>query len=100
MLWAQPLARIDEVLPLLCPAYGGEMRIIPPRDRNQMTRVNLRNWAALAEIFSAIAVVLSLVYVGLEIRRTTIESDADIQAEILPYTHQRRYLVINDGDLS
>ncbi len=28
MLWAQFLARIYEVLPLLCPACGGEMRII------------------------------------------------------------------------
>jgi hypothetical protein len=28
ILWAQLLARIYEVLPLLCPACGGEMRII------------------------------------------------------------------------
>jgi hypothetical protein len=28
MLWAQLLARIYEVLPLLCPVCGGEMRII------------------------------------------------------------------------
>jgi hypothetical protein len=28
MLWAQLLARIYEVLPLLCPACGGEMRIL------------------------------------------------------------------------
>lgn len=28
MLWAQLLARIYEVLPLLCPACGGEMRIV------------------------------------------------------------------------
>ena len=28
MLWAQLLARIYEVLPLLCPACGGEMKII------------------------------------------------------------------------
>jgi len=28
MLWARLLARIYEVLPLLCPACGGEMRII------------------------------------------------------------------------
>lgn len=65
-----------------------------------MTKISLKNWAALAEIFSAIAVVLSLLYVGLEIRRTTMESDADIQAELLTYTHQRRYLVISNGDLS
>jgi hypothetical protein len=28
ILWAQLLARIDEVLPLLCPACGGEMTVI------------------------------------------------------------------------
>jgi hypothetical protein len=65
-----------------------------------MTKVSLKNWAAMAEIFSAMAVVLSLLYVGFEIRRTTMESDADIQAELLSYTHQRRYLVIDNGELS
>jgi hypothetical protein len=65
-----------------------------------MTKVSLKNWAAIAEILSAIAVVLSLLYVGLEIRRTTMESDADIQAELLSYTYQRRYLLIDNGDLS
>jgi hypothetical protein len=39
-------------------------------------------------------------YVGLEIRRTTLESDADIQAELLTYTHQRRILVIESDSLS
>ena len=60
----------------------------------------LKTWVAIAEIISAIAVVFSLIYVGLEIRRTTIESDADIQAELLTYTHQRRVLVIESEDLS
>ena len=41
-----------------------------------------------------------MVYVGVEIRRTTLESDADIQAELLTYTHQRRVLVIQSDDLS
>ncbi len=61
---------------------------------------NFKTWAAIAEIISAVAVVFSLIYVGLEIRRTTIESDADIQAELLTYTHQRRVLVIESEDLS
>ena len=60
----------------------------------------LKAWVAIAEIISAIAVVFSLIYVGLEIRRTTLESDADIQAELLSYTVQRRYLVIESSDLS
>ena len=65
-----------------------------------MSSRSLNRWVAIAEITSAVAVVLSLIYVGLEIRRTTIESDADIQAELLTYTHQRRVLVIESQDLS
>jgi hypothetical protein len=65
-----------------------------------VTERRLGNWVAIAEIASAAAVVMSLVYVGLEIRRATLESDADIQAELLSYTHQRRYLVIESADLS
>lgn len=65
-----------------------------------MIERKLRVWVAIAEIISATAVVISLIYVGLEIRRTTLESDADIQAELLSYTTQRRYLVIESGDLA
>ena len=60
----------------------------------------LNAWVAIAEIISAVAVVISLIYVGLEIRSSTLESDADIQAELLAYTAQRRYLVIESSDLS
>ena len=65
-----------------------------------MPERKLSNWVAIAEIISAAAVVISLIYVGLEIRRTTLESDADIQAELLSYTHQRRNLVIESGELA
>lgn len=65
-----------------------------------MTERRLGTWVAIAEIISAAAVVISLLYVGLEIRRSTLESDADIQAELLTYTHQRRYLLIASSDLS
>jgi hypothetical protein len=65
-----------------------------------VTERRLAHWVAIAEIISAAAVVFSLIYVGLEIRRTTLESDAEIQAELLSYTHQRRYLVIESADLS
>ena len=44
--------------------------------------------------------MISLIYVGVEIRRTTLESDADIQAELLSYTVQRRYLLVESSDLS
>ena len=65
-----------------------------------MTERRLGTWVAIAEIISAAAVVISLLYVGLEIRRSTLESEADIQAELLTYTHQRRYLLIASADLS
>lgn len=65
-----------------------------------MSQRKLKNWVEIAEIISAAAVVLSLLYVGFEIRRTTVQSDTDVQAELLSYTHQRRYLVIENGDLS
>ena len=65
-----------------------------------MPKHKLNNWVAIAEIISATAVVISLIYVGLEIRRTTLESESDIQAELLSYTHQRRNLVIESSDLA
>ena len=54
-----------------------------------MSERNLTTWVSIAQFISAAAVVLSLIYVGLEIRRTTMETDADIQAELLSYTHQK-----------
>ncbi len=60
----------------------------------------LNAWVAIAEIISAVAVVISLIYVGLEIRSSTLASEADIQAELLSYTAQKRYLVIESSDLS
>lgn len=65
-----------------------------------MSERSLKTWGAYAEIISAAAVVFSLIYVGLEIRRTTLESEADIQAELLSYTFQRRNQVIESGDLA
>ena len=54
----------------------------------------------IAEVVSAFAVVISLVYVGLEIRQSSLVSEADVQAELLSYTTQRRYLVIENPDLA
>ena len=54
-----------------------------------MSERNLNTWVSIAQFISAAAVVLSLIYVGLEIRRTTMETDADIQAELQTYTHQK-----------
>ena len=65
-----------------------------------MAKRKLKYWVAIAEIISASAVVISLIYVGLQINQSTLESEADIQAELLSYTTQRRYLVIESSDLS
>lgn len=61
---------------------------------------NLKKWTAIAEIASAIAVVLSLIYVGYEIRRSTMESNADVRAELLSYSRDRRVLVIENANLA
>ena len=61
---------------------------------------NLKTWTAIAEIASALAVVLSLVDVGYEIRRSTLESDADVRAELLSYTRDRRVLVVENAGLA
>jgi hypothetical protein len=65
-----------------------------------MTVRKLNTWVEIAQLISAAAVVLSLAYVGLQIHQSTLESDADIQAELLSYTVQRRYLVVESSDLS
>jgi hypothetical protein len=65
-----------------------------------VTANRLSIWVGIAEIISASAVVISLIYVGLEINQSTLESEADVQAELLSYTTRRRYLVIESSDLS
>ena len=65
-----------------------------------MTERSITGWVAAAEIISAFAVVISLVYVGLEIRQGSLVSEADIQAELLTYTTKRRHLVIESPDLA
>ena len=65
-----------------------------------MSTDSLKTWTAIAEIASAVAVVISLIYVGYEIRRSTLESDADVQAELLSYSRDRRVLVVENADLA
>lgn len=61
---------------------------------------SLQKWTAIAEIVSAAVVVVSLIYVGYEIRQSSLESDADVQAELLSYSRDRRVLVIENADLA
>jgi len=65
-----------------------------------MTTDKLARWTGVAEIASAVAVVLSLIYVGYEIRLSTLESDADVQAELLSYSRDRRVLVVENDNLA
>ena len=73
-----------------------------------MTKRNLSDWASIAEIISAIAVIASLLYVGYEIQRNTKvglalnrQSIAARAQELALYsaeTHIHRLLFDSDGD--
>ncbi len=65
-----------------------------------MNKLSVRTWASIAEITSAIAVVFSLIYVGIEINRATTLSDADVYEELLVHTVRRRTLIVQNPDLA
>lgn len=65
-----------------------------------MNTERLKKWTGLAEIASAVAVVLSLVYVGYGIRLSTLESESDVQAELLSYSRDRRVLIVENDNLA
>ncbi len=43
-----------------------------------MPRRTLQDWASIAEIIGAVAIVISLVYVAFEIRERGFEEEADL----------------------
>ncbi len=73
-----------------------------------MTKRNLSDWASVAEIISAMAVVASLLYVGFEIQRNTrvglasnrqaIAARAQELALYSAETHIHRLLFASDGE--
>ncbi len=65
-----------------------------------MNKLSVRTWASIAEITSAIAVVFSLIYVGIEINRAATLSDADVYEELLVHTVRRRVLIVQNPDLA
>lgn len=65
-----------------------------------MKRKQLRAWVSLAEIISAVAIVVSLIYVGIEIDRSTSQSDSDVYDELLLHTVRRRLLIIESAELA
>jgi hypothetical protein len=64
-----------------------------------MKKSDWKLWASVAEIASAIAVVLSLVYVGYELNRSTNLLDTGRNTEILHAMRSWEQLVIADKEL-
>ena len=65
-----------------------------------MAKLTLREWAAVAEIVSAVAVVLSLVYVGFELRGNTKAVEAATLLEVNKIARDHLLLVWGDADLN
>ncbi len=61
--------------------------------------MKLSEWASVAEIGSAIAVVVSLVYVGLEISRNTAAVRAGIHQAMIDYNREQSALLMTDATL-
>ena len=65
-----------------------------------MAKLNLREWAAVAEIVSAVAVVLSLVYVGLELRGNTRAVEAATLLEVNKIARDHLLLLWSDAEVN
>ena len=64
-----------------------------------MNRSDLPIWASVAEIVSAIAIVISLLYVGFELNRNTAVLNVDGNREVLEATRTWERLLIGDKEL-
>jgi hypothetical protein len=60
--------------------------------------MKLSDWASVAEIASAVAVVASLVYVGVEIRQNTAATQASTAQALLDYGRAHSDAFINNPD--
>ncbi len=52
-----------------------------------MKEINVSKWAVIAEVVSAVAVVVSLIYVGSEIRQNTLAIQDGSHQASLALTH-------------
>ena len=65
-----------------------------------MAKLTLRDWASVAEITSAVAVVLSLVYVGFELRGNTKAVEAATLLEVNKIARDHLLLMWGDAEVS
>ena len=65
-----------------------------------MTKLRLAEWASLAEIVSAVAVVISLIYVGMQVSDNTAEIRAGNRQEMVGRAHQATISVATSPELA
>jgi hypothetical protein len=62
--------------------------------------VKLSEWASIAEIAGAVAVVVSLVYVGAEISQNTAAVKASTQQAMIDYGREQSEILVTDARLA
>ncbi len=62
--------------------------------------MKLSEWASLAEIGSAFAVVVSLVYVGLQINQNTTAVKASTHQAMIDYGREQSEILVTDANLA
>ncbi|MDX1405465.1 MAG: hypothetical protein R3192_13045 [Woeseiaceae bacterium] len=65
-----------------------------------MNRENFQFYASIAEVVSAIAIVVSLLYVGYEIRQSVVFSSRDIEETLYARQQEDNRIFIENGNLA
>lgn len=65
-----------------------------------MNREDFRFYASIAEVVSAIAIVVSLLYVGYEIRQSVVFSSRDIEELLYSRQQEDNRILIENGDIA
>ena len=62
--------------------------------------MKLSEWAHIAEITSAIAVVISLIYIGLEVNQNTAAVTANTRQSMIDYGREQSEILVTNETLS
>jgi len=65
-----------------------------------MTKLRLSEWASIAEVIGAIGVVLSLIYVGIQVRDNTAEIRATNRHQLIARAHTAVFVVASSPELA
>jgi hypothetical protein len=65
-----------------------------------MNRKKFQKYASIAEIVSAVAIVISLLYVGYEIRQTVVFSSRDIEEMLYTREQEDNRILIENGEIA